>query len=137
MSLRAILPPTPGFRLPSSLISLKQTIIVNHSPSCSSLILSYLANELLGMMVMYWIHQPVFSSQREHTTCWHPTLNNLCQRSMMCVFLRRGMQSQFSFILSGKFILCFSWGAKVWHLSWTTLPFCITNYQPRSKGFRG
>ena len=32
---------------------------------------------LLGMMVMYWIQKPVYSSRGEHTTRQCPILNNL------------------------------------------------------------
>ena len=42
-----------------------------------SLSLSLSLKNLLGMMVMYWIHQPVYSSRGEHTTRQCPILNNL------------------------------------------------------------
>ena len=95
--------------------------------------LSLSQKNLLGMMVMYWIHQPVCSSRGEHTTRQCPMLNNLPK-------IYAGADVCFS--QNGDTIssLCHTqWqihsvlflGSRVWRLSMTTLPFCMKLHQPR------
>ena len=44
---------------------------------CARCFYSLSLKNLLGMMVLYWIHQLVYSSRGEHTTRQCPILNNL------------------------------------------------------------